>query len=331
MVNFEDQDLDRIVEEVLAGAELDRETAAAVLNCPDERLGDLLQATLKVREAVFGRRVKLCMLRNARSGICPEDCHYCSQSKLSRAEIPVYKMQSVAQLAEGAQRARECGARRYCMVTSGRGPDARDIEHLSEACERIKERFPELELCLSLGLMAREQAETLRAAGAGWVNHNLNTSRRFYPRICSTHTWDDRVQTIENVRAAGLATCCGGIVGMGESDDDVIDLAYATRRLRIDSVPVNFLNPITGTPLEGSRNLTAARCLKALCLFRLLNPRSEVRAAGGRELNLGDLQGFALYAVNSIFVDGYLTTPGLGVGATRELIERMGFEIESPD
>ena len=331
MVKFEDQDLDRIVEEVLAGAELDRETAAAVLNCPDERLGDLLQATLKVREAVFGRRVKLCMLRNARSGICPEDCHYCSQSKLSRAEIPVYKLQSVAQLAEGAQRARESGARRYCMVTSGRGPDARDIEHLGEACERIKERFPELELCLSLGLMAREQAETLRAAGAGWVNHNLNTSRRFYPRICSTHTWDDRVQTIENVRAAGLATCCGGIVGMGESDDDVIDLAYATRRLRIDSVPVNFLNPIAGTPLEGSRNLTAARCLKALCLFRLLNPRSEVRAAGGRELNLGDLQGFALYAVNSIFVDGYLTTPGLGVGATRELIERMGFEIESPD
>jgi biotin synthase len=331
MVNFEDLDLDRIVEQVLAGAELERETARAILSCPDERLSDLLAATLKVREAGFGRRVKLCMLRNARSGICPEDCGYCSQSRVSKADIPVYKLQSVGQLVEGAGRAAQTGARRYCMVTSGRGPDARDIEHFGQACERIRERFPELEICLSLGLMEREQAESLKAAGAGWVNHNLNTSRRFYPSICTTHTWDDRVRTIENVRAAGLSTCSGGIIGMGESDDDVLDLAYATRRLKIDSVPVNFLNSIRGTPLEQRRELTPQRCLKAICLFRLLNPASEVRAAGGRELNLGDLQGYALYAVNSIFVDGYLTTAGLAAAATREMIERMGFQVEDQD
>jgi biotin synthase len=331
MVNFADLDFDRIVEEVLGGAELDRETAAAILNCPDERLGDLLKATLKVREASFARRVKLCMLRNARSGICPEDCGYCSQSKLSKADIPVYKLQSIEQLVEGADRAAQAGARRYCMVTSGRGPDARDIEHLGEACERIRDGFPGLEICLSLGLMDRDQADTLKTAGAGWINHNLNTSRSFYPKICTTHTWDDRVRTIENVRAAGLATCSGGIVGMGESNDDLIDLAYATRRLKIDSVPVNFLNPIKATPLENQHNLTPQRCLKAICLFRLLNPKSEVRAAGGRELNLGDLQGHALYAVNSIFIDGYLTTPGLAADATREMIERMGFEVEKQD
>jgi biotin synthase len=331
MVNFEDLDLDRIVEQVLAGAELERETARAILSCPDERLSDLLAATLKVREAGFGRRVKLCMLRNARSGICPEDCGYCSQSRVSKADIPVYKLQSVGQLVEGAGRAAQTGARRYCMVTSGRGPDARDIEHFGQACERIRERFPELEICLSLGLMEREQAESLKAAGAGWVNHNLNTSRRFYPSICTTHTWDDRVRTIENVRAAGLSTCSGGIIGMGESDDDGLDLAYATRRLKIDSVPVNFLNSIRGTPLEQRRELTPQRCLKAICLFRLLNPASEVRAAGGRELNLGDLQGYALYAVNSIFVDGYLTTAGLAAAATREMIERMGFQVEDQD
>ncbi len=331
MIKFEELDLDRIVEEVLGGAELDRETAAAILNCPDQRLGDLLAATLKVREAGFGRRVKLCMLRNARSGICPEDCHYCSQSKVSTADIPVYKLQSVERLVEGADRAAQAGAGRYCMVTSGRGPDARDVEHLGEACERIRERFPALEICLSLGLTQRNQAESLKAAGAGWINHNLNTSRRFYPQICTTHTWDDRVRTIENVRAAGLATCSGGIIGMGESDEDLLDLAYATRRLKIDSVPVNFLNPIKGTPLENQRSLTPQRCLKAICLFRLLNPRTEVRAAGGRELNLGELQGQALYAVNSIFIDGYLTTPGLAAAATREMIERMGFEVEEQD
>jgi len=328
MLEFGDIDLDELVAEVLAGKELARPVALAILSCPDNRLNDLLSATLKVREAHHGRRVKVCMLRNARSGICPEDCGYCSQAKSSRADIPVYKLQTPAMLVEGARRAVEVGARRYCMVTSGRGPDAGDIEHLGEACERIRGEFPSLELCLSMGLTARDQAETLKGAGAGWVNHNLNTSRRFYPEICTTHTWDDRVRTIENVRAAGLSVCSGGIIGMGETDDDVIDLALATSRLRAESVPLNFLHPIAGTPLENAARLTPERCLKAACLFRLLNPRSEVRAAGGRELNLGDRQGDIFNAVNSIFVNGYLTTAGWNFDRTRELIERSGFEVE---
>ena len=328
MIRFEDIDLDRMIADVLAGNELAREAAAAILNCPGERLGDLLAATRKVREAVFGRRVKICMLRNAQSGICPEDCAYCSQSRVSKADIPVYKLQSVAQLAEGARAAVDSGARRYCMVCSMRGPTRGDIEHLGEACERIAVEFPGLELCLSIGLLEREQTDALKRAGAGWINHNLNTSRRFYPKICTTHTYDDRLRTIENVRASGLSTCSGGIIGMGESDDDIIELAYATRRLEIDSVPVNFLHPIKGTPLEGSSVLTPEKCLKAACLFRLLNPRSEVRAAGGRELNLGDHQGELFNAVNSIFVNGYLTTAGWDWTRTRELIERSGFEPE---
>ncbi len=327
MIRFDTLDLDQMTAAVLAGAELPRPVAGAILDCPDERLPDLLAATLRVREAAFGRQVKICILRNAQSGICPEDCHYCSQSRVSKADIPVYKLQSIAELVEGAREAAETGAQRYCMVCSMRGPAARDIDHLGEACERIRSELPELELCLSLGLMDRAQAETLKEAGAGWINHNLNTSRRFYPRICTTHTWDDRVATIENVRAAGLSTCSGGIIGMGETDDDLIDLAYATRRLGIDSVPINFLHPIKGTPLESAQRLTPERCLKAACLFRLLNPKSEVRAAGGRELNLGARQPALFNAVNSIFVNGYLTTPGLGYAATREMIERAGFEV----
>jgi biotin synthase len=327
-IRFEDLDLAKVVERVLAGEELERSQAHAILNCPDDRLPGLLAATRQVREAAFGRRVKVCILRNAQSGICPEDCGYCSQSRISRADIPVYKMQTVEELCEGARIAVATGARRYCMVCSMRGPGAREIDHLAEACERISREFPSLELCLSLGLVSEEQARRLKQAGASWINHNLNTSRRFYPEICTTHTWDDRVRTIENVRAAGLSVCSGGIIGMGETDDDVIDLAYATRRLRAESVPVNFLHPIAGTPLEHAPRLTPERCLKAACLFRLLNPRSEVRAAGGRELNLGTRQADIFNAVNSIFVNGYLTTAGWGIGPTRKLIEQAGFEVE---
>jgi biotin synthase len=327
MTRFEALDLDQIAADVLAGVELARPVARAILDCPDQRLPDLLATTLKVREAAFGRQVKICMLRNAQSGICPEDCHYCSQSRLSKADIPVYKLQSVAELVAGAREAAATGAQRYCMVCSMRGPAQHDIEHLGEACERIRAELPDLELCLSLGLMDREQAVTLKEAGAGWINHNLNTSRRFYPQICTTHSWDDRVATIENVRAAGLSTCAGGIIGMGEDDDDLLDLAYATRRLGIDSVPINFLHPIPGTPLAAAQRLSPERCLKAVCLFRLLNPRSEVRAAGGRELNLGARQPELFNAVNSIFVNGYLTTPGWGYAAVREMIERAGFEV----
>jgi biotin synthase len=324
----ENLDLSGLAERVLAGAELEADEARAILRWPDEHLGELLAATLKVREAAFGRRVKICVLRNAQSGICPEDCHYCSQSRISRADIAVYKMQSIDELFAGARMALKSGARRYCMVGSMRGPTDRDVEHLARACERIRAAYPALELCLSMGLLDREQAQTLKEAGAGWINHNLNTSRRFYPEICTTHTWDDRVRTIENVRSAGLSVCSGGIIGMGESDEDVIDLAYATRRLRADSVPVNFLHPIAGTPLGNAPRLTPERCLKAACLFRLLNPHSEVRAAGGRELNLGPRQADIFDAVNSIFVNGYLTTAGWDYERTRELIERAGFEVE---
>ncbi len=329
-MEFLDLQLTELADRALAGGELQRAEALAILNCPDGRLPELLAATLKVREAAFGRRVKICILRNAQSGICPEDCGYCSQSRVSRADIPVYKMQTVEELHEGARRAVASGARRYCMVGSMRGPAARDIAHLEQACRRIRADYPDLELCLSMGLMERDQAERLKTAGAGWINHNLNTSRRFYPEICTTHTWDDRVRTIENVRAAGLSVCSGGIIGMGETDEDVVDLAFATRRIAADSVPVNFLQPIPGTPLEHAARLTPERCLKAACLFRLLNPRSEVRAAGGRELNLGARQGEIFNAVNSIFVNGYLTTSGWAYERTRELIESAGFEVEPP-
>lgn len=321
-------DFSGLAQKSLSGAALSREEALTVLRSEDSGLPALLQSALTVRERFFGRKVKICILQNARSGLCPEDCYYCSQSAISTASITKYRLLPTEQLLAGARRAVESGARRYCMVTSGRGPNERDIEHLSEVVRVIKQEFPDLEICLSLGLMNEVQARQLKEAGVGWINHNLNTSRRFYPEICTTHTYDDRVETVQNVKRAGLSTCSGGIIGMGENDEDILDLAYATRELAIDSIPVNFLYPIMGTPLGERRDFAPAKGLKTLCLMRFLNPRSEIRMAAGRELYLGNWGGLALYPANSIFVEGYLTTPGQQAQSARRLVEEAGFEVQ---
>ncbi len=318
-----------LADAVLEGIAVDRAAALRVLQTSDEDTPALLQATRRVRQRYHGIRVKLCLLRNARSGICPEDCHYCSQSAVSKADIPRYKMDSVDQLLDGARRAVATGARRFCMVTSGRGPGDSDIERFSDAARRIKAEYPDIELCVSAGLMEEAQAHELKSAGVGWVNHNLNTSERHHAAICTTHTYADRVRTIENVKRAGLATCCGGIIGMGETDEDIVDLAFALRDLGVDSLPVNFLLSIDGTPLSDRDDLTPHRCLRALSLFRLTNPEAEIRIAGGRERHLGEFQSLALYAANSIFVEGYLTTPGQAYREAHAMIAGMGFEVES--
>ncbi len=312
----------------LAGSAPSRAEALDLLQTPEKHLPALLWAAFRVRRKFWGTKVKLCVLRNARSGLCPEDCHYCSQSAVSSAEIEKYGLLSRRELVAGARRAVSAGARRYCMVTSGRGPGKKDLKHLSTAVEEIKREFPALEICLSLGLMSEQQAGQLKKAGVGWINHNLNTSRRFYPEICSTHTYDDRIRTVENVKRAGLSTCSGGIVGMGESSADFVKLAFTLRELEVDSIPVNFLHPVKGTPLENRTRFDPIRGLKALCLMRLLNPSSEIRMAAGRELYLGPAAGLALYPANSMFVEGYLTTSGQAAGDARKLVVEAGFEIE---
>jgi len=316
-----------IVKRSLSGEGITREEGRAILNLPDDDVLTALHAAFEVRKARFGKRVKVCILQNARSGLCPEDCHYCSQSSLSSATIDKYPLMGKDLLVDAARRAFEAGAKRYCMVTSGRGPSDEDIEHFCEVTREIKRHLP-LEICVCAGIMSEEQARRLKEAGVGWVNHNLNTSERFYPEVCSTHTYQDRVETVKNVRRAGLMTCSGGIVGMGETDEDILDLAFAVRELRMDSIPVNFLHPIKGTPMEAHHFLTPMKCLKVLCLFRFLNPTSEIRAAGGREVNLRSLQPLALYPANSIFVEGYLTTPGQQAEQARQMVVEMGFEVE---
>ncbi len=317
-----------LAEHALADCPLAPDQARAVLQSPDDDLPAVLWAAFAVRQRHFGRRVKLCVLQNARSGLCPEDCGYCSQSAVSTAAIDRYRLLPVDELVTGARRAAAGGAGRYCMVTSARGPSAADIAHFARAARAIRAEFPRLELCVSLGLMDEAQARTLHAAGVDFVNHNLNTSRRHYPAICSTHTYDDRVQTVREALRGGMSACSGVIIGMGESVDDLVAVAAELRTLQVTSLPVNFLHPIDGTPLADRPPPAVGDCLRALALFRLTNPRAEIRAAGGRERCLGAAQGLVLYPANSIFVEGYLTTPGQRRDEARTMIAALGFEVE---
>jgi len=320
-------DYELLAEKSLRGELLTGEEMSAVLNAPDERVPELVEAAFKVRRHYFGKRVQIHMLKNIKSGLCPEDCHYCSQSSISKAPIDKYPLLPREKLLEGARRAKESGAIRYCMVASGRGPTKKEIEEIAEVVEEIKRHVP-INICCSLGIMDEPKARILKQAGVERINHNLNTSRRFYPRICTTHTYEDRVETVKNVKAAGLSPCCGGIIGMGETDEDIIEMALALRDLDVDSIPINFLHPIPGTPLADANHLTPQRCLKALCLFRFINPSKEIRVAGGREINLRSFQPLSLYPANSIFVNGYLTTPGQMASDAHRMIEDLGFVIE---
>ena len=321
------RDYQALAEKALRDEPLTRAECLHVLGTPDERLLELLDAGFTVRERYFGRKVRLQMLQNSKSGACQEDCHYCSQSAVSTADIDRYGLLPMEQMVDGARRAAAARAQRYCIVISGRSPLDREIAEISDAVRAIKRELP-IQVCCSLGLLNQDQARELRAAGVDRINHNLNTSEAFHPAICTTHTFQDRLTTIRHARNAGLEICSGGIIGMGESDDDVIDLALALREVKPDSIPLNTLHPVPGTPLEHCDHLTPQRCLKVLCLFRFLHPRTEIRMAGGREFNLRTLQPLALYVADSLFVGGYLTTPGQPAPEAWKMITDLGFEIE---
>jgi biotin synthase len=316
-----------LAQKALTDEPLTRAESLSVLSTPDDDLLALLHAAFQVRSKYFGRTVRLQMLQNAKSGACQEDCHYCSQSAVSTAPIERYNLLPQKQMIEGARQAAASKAQRYCIVISGRSPLDREIDEIAGAVRSIKQEIP-IQICCSLGLMNEAQAKRLKAAGVDRVNHNLNTSEAYHASICTTHTFDDRLATIKSARAAGLEICSGGIVGMGESDEDLIDLATALRDVKPDSIPLNMLNPVEGTPLENIDALTPQRCLKVLCLFRFLHPRTELRIAGGREHNLRSLQPLSLYPADSVFVNNYLTTPGSPAPEVWGMIEDLGFKIE---
>jgi biotin synthase len=319
-----------LAERALAGELLTRDVARAVLNAPDSVLLEQLAAAYQVRYYYWENRVRLHFLLNAQSGLCPEDCHYCSQSKISTAEIEKYPLLAKEKILDAAAQAKKLQAGTFCMVISGRSPSERVFTQVLDAVQAVKAKY-DLKICTCLGLLSQEQTQRLAAIGVDRVNHNLNTSDDYHSQICTTHTFGDRTATVENVTAAGITTCSGGIIGMGESDDDVIDLAFSLRELNVTSVPINFLIPIPGTPFEKIRTLNPRHCLRVLCLFRFVLPSQEIRIAGGREVHLRSLQPLGFYPANSIFIGDYLTTPGQATSSDLEMIRDAGFVIEAPD
>ncbi|MEV1046361.1 biotin synthase BioB [Streptomyces sp. NPDC049916] len=305
-----------------------REEALAVLATSDGDLLDVVAAAGKVRRQWFGRRVKLNYLVNLKSGLCPEDCSYCSQRLGSKAGILKYTWLKPEEASRAAAAGVAGGAKRVCLVASGRGPTDRDVDRVTRTIEAIKEENEGVEVCACLGLLSDGQAGRLRSAGADAYNHNLNTSEETYGAITTTHTYADRVETVQQAQAAGLSACSGLIAGMGESDKDLVDVVFALRDLDPDSVPVNFLIPFEGTPLAKEWNLTPQRCLRILAMVRFVCPDVEVRLAGGREVHLRSMQPLALHLVNSIFLGDYLTSEGQAGQADLDMIADAGFEVE---
>lgn len=320
-------DFQELAAQVLAQQTLTREQALAALQIEDYDFPALFNAAWQVRYRFHGKRVNVQVLSNAKSGLCSEDCHYCSQSSVSRAEIARYPLKPHEALVSEAQAARKLSARRFCMALSGRTLTGREVDALCKTIEAIKSETG-IPVCCSLGFLNLEQAKRLRAAGLDRVNHNLNTSERYYPNICKTHTFADRVRNLAICREAGLEICSGGIVGQGESDEDIVDMLLALQGIAPESVPINFLIPVEGTPFaNASHQLTPLRCLKVLAMARLLHPAADIRAAGGRERHLRSLQPMALFLANSIFVNGYLTAGGQPQTEALQMIADLGFEV----
>ncbi len=321
-------DWQRLADKSLSGVALSRLEALTVLQAPDDAILEQLAAAYRVRRHYWGDRVRLHFLLNAQSGLCPEDCHYCSQSKISGAEIEKYPLMAKEKIVAAAGRAHEMKAGTFCMAISGRSPSEKVFDGILDAVRTVKGQYP-MRVCTTLGLLNEDQAHQLKAAGVDRINHNLNTAEAHHGEICTTHTYQDRLSTVKAVQAAGLTTCSGGIFGMGESDDDIVSLASSLKDLNVTSVPLNFLIPIPGTPFAERSELTPQRCLRILCLFRLMLPAQEIRIAGGREVHLRSLQPLGLYAANSIFIGDYLTTPGQSAKKDFDMIRDAGFVIES--
>jgi biotin synthase len=316
-----------LADRVLLGEEITNEEAEAILDCPDDELLLLMQGAYRIRKKYYGNKVKLNMIINAKSGLCPENCGYCSQSAVSSAPVQTYKMVSKETLLRGAEQAYQSKVGTYCIVASGRSPSEKEIDTVVSAVKEIKEKYG-LKICACLGILKPEQALRLKEAGVDRYNHNINTSKEHHSNITTSHTYDDRVRTVKTVKEVGISPCSGVIIGMKETKQDVIAMARSLKALDADSIPVNFLHAIDGTPLAGTNELNPRYCLKVLALFRYIHPTKEIRISGGREVNLRSLQPLGLYAANSIFVGDYLTTAGQEKSEDYKMLEDLGFEID---
>ncbi|WP_243788453.1 biotin synthase BioB [Saccharopolyspora gloriosae] len=318
---------DQLADDVLAGSPASAEDALAVLRATDDELMSVVAAAGRLRRAHFGNTVKVNYLVDLKSGLCQENCNYCSQALGSATPILKYSWLSKDAALEQAGAGLKGGASRVCMVASGRGPSPRDIDKVAEMAGALKEQHPDVEICACLGLLKDDQAERLKDAGVDAYNHNINTAESHHHNIVQTHTYADRVDTVQKAKGAGLSPCSGLIAGLGETDEQLVEALFALRELESDSIPVNFLLPFDGTPFENTWELTPARCLLILAMARFVCPDREIRIAGGREVHLRSLQPIALHVANSIFLGDYLTSEGQSAEVDLEMIRDNGFVV----
>lgn len=295
--------------------------------CGEIGLMELVKLANEPRENYFGKKVRIHILDNIKNGHCPEDCGYCAQRKNADSGVKDYPTKSPDEIYRDAVRAKEAGAYRFCIVSAGTGPSQNSVQSLSGTIKRISEELG-LKVCLSAGLLNSEKAQLLKEAGLDRYNHNLNTSEAHYGEICTSHTFQDRIDTLSHVKSVGIGACSGLIVGMGESKNDLVEVAFKLKELQVISIPINFFIPISGHAIKNPNKLSPEECIRILSVFRLVNPDSEIRVGAGREGHLRSLQSLSLFVANSLFASGYLNVKGSDTNETIQMILDAGFEPE---
>jgi len=297
--------------------------AVALMSIKGYECMELFSLANKVRSRL-GDGVDLCSITNAKCGLCPEDCKFCAQSVHNDADVTPHPLLDEEEILDMALMMQEEGAGRFCMVISGKEANEEDFNRILDSIRRIRKETM-LSVCISLGTLTKEKADALKRAGATRIHHNLETSRDFFSNICTTHSYDEKIKTIQVAKEAGIEICCGGIIGMGESARDRVELALTLRELDVDSVPINILNPIKGTPLYNAEQISPLEVLKTVAVFRLILPEKNIRLAGGREKSLRDLQCLCLLAgANGLLLGNYLTTPGRAPKEDIRMIQDLG-------
>ena len=298
--------------EVVDMKEFDNYTKEDYIKLYEKPLDELIEISRKITSEMFDNEVEACSIISAKTGACQENCKYCAQSSHNHAEIECHPLLDVETVKKAALSAKENGASRFCIVTSGRAPQGKDFEKILEMIRAVAS-IEGLHCCASLGLLSEEQIEQIKEAGVERFNHNINTSENYHKEICTTHTFQDRVNTVKTIKKHGIEACCGVIIGMGESREDRVDMALSLRELNPKTVPINFLNPIKGTPLEGYEDkIDEEEILKTICIFRIILPNALLRYAGGRTTRLSEenQKRGIIAGINSVLVGNYLTTCG---------------------
>jgi biotin synthase len=322
------KEIQKIGEKALEGENVGMKEVLPLLRAKGPDILDLAAVANRVREEFNGNEIDLCSLLNVKSGGCSENCAFCAQSGHYKTEAPVYPLLDMDRIVEEAREAQKKGTGRFCLITSGRELKDKEFETILSALDRIRKETA-LDLDCSLGTLSADRAEALNKVGVTRYNHNLETAESHFSKICTTHSFQDRVQTIAVLKDRGFSVCCGGIVGLGESPQQRLELAFSLRQLGIDCIPFNILNPRPGTPLEHSESVPPMEVIKTIALFRLILPKGTIKIAGGRETNLRDLQSLALLAgANGLILGNYLTTLGRSAEDDLTMIKDLGFNIK---